>query len=266
MAASSDRRKSIGGRLPMILLGVFAAACLVALVFLGDLARYQESAMIAESQAALRDVSDSAELDRAIRRHPANRILKLVALAEAKSAEIDAAVRRMLDDAGPATLAKPVNLAASSRADLEALRGDLMTAERNVAALAPGINDLVKTSRAELQTAARVLRVENSTIARFMAAIDELNAEWTALAGKIAAARGAYYSAYDKCAALLIRESGSYKVTDGQLIFRLQPTADSYNAASAAMAAAVKSTAELEAETNALRRSQLERWKKFVGG
>ena len=34
----------------------------------------------------------------------------------------------------------------------------------------------------------------------------------------------------------------------------------------AAMAAAVKSTAELEAETNALRRSQLERWKKFVGG
>ena len=55
MATTWDEKKKKPGRLPLILLGVFAVGCLVALVFLGDLARYQESAAVGESQAALRD-------------------------------------------------------------------------------------------------------------------------------------------------------------------------------------------------------------------
>jgi hypothetical protein len=78
--------------------------------------------------------------------------------------------------------------------------------------------------------------------------------------------RTEYYIAYEKLAALLLREFGSYKVTNGQFIFRIQPTADAYNAASAAMAAATKRMAELDEEKGALRQAQLVRWKKFVAG
>src|SRR2546430_11832149 len=67
VVASWDReeKKKKPGRLPLILIGVFAIACLVALLFLGDLARYQEAGMVVESQATLRDVNDYQQLDQA---------------------------------------------------------------------------------------------------------------------------------------------------------------------------------------------------------
>ena len=265
MTTFADRKEKTSGRLLLIALGAFAIACLVALVLVGDLARYQESTMVEESQAALRDVNDSEQLVQALRKYPANRILKLVALANEKSAEIDVATRKMLNEVEPAALPKLVNLAAANRNDLEALRGGLKTAGDNVAALSSRTSALIKAKREELQDGARRLGVESSTIARFMAAADEQNGEIAALAAKIVAARADYYAAYENCAALLVREFGSYKVSNGQFIFRLQPTADSYNAASGAMAAATKREAELEQERGALSRSQLNRWKKFVG-
>jgi hypothetical protein len=261
----ADRKEKRSGRLLLIVLGAFAIACVVALVFVGDLARYQEPAMVEESQAALRDVNDSEQLDQALRKYPTNRILKLVALANEKSAEIDVATRKMLNEVEPAGLPKLVDLTAASRNDLEALRAGLKTAGKNVAALSARTSALIKAKREDLQDGARALGVEGSTVARFMAAADEQNAEIAALAAKILAARADYYAAYENCAALLVREFGSYKVSNGQFIFRLQPTADSYNAASGAMAAATKREAELEQERGALSRSQLSRWKKFVG-
>ena len=161
---------------------------------------------------------------------------------------------------------KAVDLTASSRSDLDALRRDLKTAESNAAAVKTRTGALIKAKRDELESGARSLGVESNTIARFMAAVDEQLAEMTALAAKGLAARVEYYGAYEKCAALLVREFGSYKVTNGQFIFRLQPTADSYNAASTAMAAATKRMAELEDERGALKQSQVGRWKKFVDG
>jgi uncharacterized protein YdbL (DUF1318 family) len=262
----TDRKQKKSGRLPLILLGVFAIACLVALLFVGDLARYQDAGMVGESQAALREVNDRDQLDQALKKYPANRILKLVALANEKSAEIDAATRKMLNEVEPAALSKPVDLTTASRSDLDALRRDLKTAESNVAALASRTDALIRAKRDELQNSARSLGVESSTIARYMAAVDEQHAEVAALAAKIQAARAEYYAAYEKCAALLVREFGTYKVINGQFIFRLQPTADSYNAASGAMAAATKRAAELDEERGTLRRSQLNRWKKFVDG
>jgi hypothetical protein len=264
VTAFADRKERKSGRLPLILLGAFAIACLVALILVGDLARYQDAGMVGESQAALRDVSDPEQLDQALKRYPANRILKLVTLANEKSAEIDAATRKMLNEAEPASLSKLVNLTASGRSDLEALSRDLKTAEGNVANAKSRMDALVKSKRDELQNSARSLGVESNTIARYMTAVDEQNAEMAALATKMLTARAEYYGAYEKCAALLVREFGSYKVTNGQFIFRLQPTADSYNAASAAMAAATKRAAELEEEKAGLKQSQLGRWKKFV--
>ena len=130
----------------------------------------------------------------------------------------------------------------------------------------PRIAALIKTKRDELESSARSLGMESGTIARFMAAIDEQFVEMTALASKGLSARSEYYGAYEKCAALLVKEFGAYKVTNGQFIFRIQPTADGYNAASTAMAAAKEKLADLEDEKGALKQSQLTRWKSFVGG
>ena len=266
MTTFADRKQKTTGRLPLVILGAFAIACLVALVLVGDLARYQESAVVGESKAALAEVNDREQLDQALRKYPANRILKLVALTNERSAEIDTATRKMLNEVEPAALSKPVDLTAASRSDLEALRRNLKTAEDNVTVVSSRISALIKAKRAELQDSARALGMESSTVARFMAAVDEQHAEITALSAKVLAARADHYAAYGECAALLIREFGSYKVSNGQFVFRLQPTADSYNAASGAMTAATKREAEMEEERGALRRSQLDRWKKFVGG
>lgn len=264
MTTFADREQKKSSRLPLILLGAFAVACLAALIFVGDLARYQEAAMVSESQAALRDVSDPGQLDQVLGQHPANRILKLAALANEKSAEIDVATRKMLAEAEPAALAKSVDLTVASRGDLEALRRDLKIAEGKATEVKARMEALVKAKRDELQGTARSL-LENATVARFMAAVDEQQAETSAYAARMTAARADYYSAYEKCVALLVKEFGTYKVTGGQFIFRLQPTADSYNAASTAMNAATKRTADLEQDRAGLKRSQLERWKKFVG-
>jgi hypothetical protein len=266
VATSWDRKEKKRGRLPLILLGVFALACLVALFFLGDLARYQETGMVGESQAALRDVNDPDQLDQALKRYPANRILKLVTLANEEAVAFDTATRKLSDEAAPAALAKPVDLTAAGRSDLDALRRDLKTAESSAADVKTRTEALIKAKRGELEKSARSLGMENNTVARFMAGIDEQHAEMAALAAKMLAARTDYFGAYEKCVALLVREFGSYKVTNGQFIFRLQPTADSYNAASGAMAAAKKRMAELDDERTALKQSQVIRWKNFVGG
>jgi len=260
-----DRKESKPGRLPLILLGVFAATGFVALLFVGDLARYQEAAMVGESKAALRDVNDLQQFDQALKQYPANRILKLVALAREEAASLDAAMRKLAEDAEPASLTKPVNLAAAGRSDLDALRRDLKTAESNVAAVKSRSEALIKTRRDELEKSARALGVESATVARFMAAVDEQHAEIAAFAAKALSARAEYLGAWEKSAAVLVREFGSYKVTNGQFIFRLQPMADSYNAASVAMAAATKRIADLEEELGALQQAQFRRWKSFVG-
>jgi len=80
----------------------------------------------------------------------------------------------------------------------------------------------------------------------------------------VSAARAERNAAYDKCVALLVKEFGFYKVTNGQFIFRAQSTADSYNAAAVAMAAAAKRLTELDEEATALKQVQLKRWKDFA--
>jgi hypothetical protein len=265
VVTTSDRKESKPGRLALILLGVFVAAGFVALLFVGDLARYQEAAMVGESQAALRDVNDLQQLDQALKQYPANRILKLVALAKEEAVGLDAAMRKFAGEAEPVSLAKPVNLATASRSDLDALRRDLKTAESNVAAVKSRTEALIKARRDELEKGARALGLENATVARFMAAVDEQHAEIATLNAKALAARAEYLGAWEKSAAVLVREFGSYKVTNGQFIFRLQPTADSYNAAAVVMAAATKRIADLEEERGTLQQAQLKRWKNFVG-
>jgi hypothetical protein len=212
-------------------------------------------------------VHNPEQLEQALTQLPSNNILKLVALANRESMEIDAATQRLLNEAEPSGLSKPIpiDLGSSSRSDLDALRRDLKIAESNAAAFEPGYTALIKAERAEVENDARSLKVGNKTFAKFMAMIDEQHAEMMALTSRLLAARAEYYSAYEKCAALPVREFGIYKVDNGQFVFPFQYTADSYNRAAAAMTAAASRLVELEGERAALRRSQLNRWKTFTG-
>lgn len=258
----ADRKSRL---LAIALLCIVAIACFGTLYLVGDLARFQEADALSESRMALDGVNDPERLDQVLEQHPFNRVLKLVALANRDSVEMDGATRGLLSEAEPAELWKRMEKELSTRADLEALGRDLKAAESNAADLGPSYDELGKIERNRVEHDAMALEGRNETLARFMAMIDEQHAGLKAVLSKISASRLAYYRAYEKCVALLAGEFGVTKVVNGQFIFRLQSQADSYNDAAAAMAAAAKRLAELETGRASLRQSQLHDWKNFVG-
>jgi len=264
--ASSDQKGRASRRpaLVLSLLCILVIACLGLGYYVGDLTKFQTVDSAQESRTALRGVNDPEQLGRVIEQHPSNKMLKMVALANKDFGEIDAAARRLLNDAEPRDFLKPVDLGAYSRSDLDTLRRDVKTAQSNAATVTPRYVALVNDARAKLENDARLLNVENDTLSEFMTMIDEQHAEMMTLASKVLAARAEYYNAFERCVAVLVREFGIYKVTNGQVIFPLQSTADTYNRAATAMDAAAKRIAELDNERTVLRRSQLNRWKSFV--
>ena len=266
MKASSDQKGRASRRpaLVLSLLCILVVACLGLGYYVGDLTKFQIVDSAQESRTALRGVNDPEQLGRVLEQHPSNKMLKMVALANKDFGEIDAAARRLLNDAEPRDFLKPVDLGAYSRSDLDTLRRDVKTAQSNAATVTPRYVALVNDARAKLENDARLLNVENDTLSEFMTMIDEQHAEMMTLASKVLAARAEYYNAFERCVAVLVREFGIYKVTNGQVIFPLQSTADTYNRAATAMDAAAKRIAELDDERTVLRRSQLNRWKNFV--
>lgn len=252
--------------LAIVLVCIIAVVCFGTLYFVGNLARFQAGADIRESQAALRDLKEPEQLDRLLKRYPANGILKLVALADKDSMEIDAAALGLLRETDPGGLSMRVNKGLSSRSDLEALGRELKAAEDNAAGLQSRYDTLIKPVRDGIEHDAATLEGGRDIFVKFMAMIDAQHAEMNALIGKISAARLDYFRAYEKCVALLAQENDVTKGADGLITFRLQAQADSYNQAAAATAAAAKRLTDLETERKALRRSQPGRWKSWVGG
>ena len=251
-------------KLLAILVFAFVVVSLGVGYFVGDLAKVQEAVSAKESGAALRGVSDPEQLDQVLKQYPKNKILRMVLLANRDAIEIDAATRRLINEVEPRDFSTPIDFRTANRSDLDALRRDLKTAEINVAALRPRYIALIKAQRDKLENDARSLKAGNATFAKFMAMVDEQHKEIMTLTSKMLAARAEYYGAYERCAALLVREFGIYKVTNGQFIFPFPSTANSYNGAAAALAAAANHIAELKHERASLRQSQFYKWKDFA--
>ena len=262
MATFSDRKSKV---LAVFILCAVLTVCFGTLYFVGDLARFQDAISLREGQAALESVNDPEQLDQALKQHPSNKILKMVALAKRNSVEMDTVTRGLLTEAEPRDLWKQTDLGASSRSDLEALGHDLKIAEGNAKTLESRYLPLVKAERDEVEHDASVLVGRTNTLAKFMSMIDEQHADMKSLISRISAERLEYNAAYEKCVALLMQEFGLYKVVNGQIIFQLQPTADSYNEAAAKMAAGASRLEELDAERATLKQFQLERWKNLFG-
>lgn len=259
-----SRQRAYTARRVALLLLVFVTVCLGLVYFVGDLTKYQQAISAEESRAALRGINDPQELEQVVKQQPSNKILRLVALAAKDSIAIDAASQKLLDEAEPRGLARLTDLGASSRNDLDALRQQLKTAQSNTEAVKPRYIAVVKSERDKIVNEARSLNVGADAIATFIGMIEQQHTEMTSLTFNRLTARAEYYSAYEKCVAILVREFGIYQVAKGQLIFPFRSTAESYNRAAAAMDAAEKRFSELADERTRLRQSQLNTWKNFI--
>ncbi len=239
--------------------------CFGTLYFVGNLARFQDAISVREGQAALGRVNDPEQLDQALKQYPSNKILKIIALAKRDSVEMGTVTRGLLKEGDPRDLWKQTDLGASSRNDLEALGHDLLIAESNAKTLESRYLALVKAERDKVEHDASVLVGRTNILAKFMAMIDEQHAGLKPLISRISVERLEYIAAYEKCVAVLMREFGRYNVVNGQIIFQLQPTADSYNEAAAKMAATASHLEDLGAEATTPKQSPLDRYKDLVG-
>jgi len=234
--------------------------------FAGDLSRLQDRFSARESQAALQAISDPAQLDEALRQHPANKFLQMMAMATRAANETGAATETLTSEIEPPAISKAGNLGALSRNDLEALRRDLKTAEANATAFWPRYVAVMKTERDIVEQAALSLHLGKDTVRRLLDNIDRRHAEITALTSRTLSARADYYRAYENYVAVLVREFGTYKVVNGEFIFLFQHVVDRYNIAADAMTVAAKRVNDLEAERRSLLKSQQDGLVQLVNG
>jgi hypothetical protein len=253
-------------RIAFFLLFVLTIAAWYGVNFLTQLGKQQQSVAARETQEVLQGVNDPNQIDEALRQHPANKSLQLIAAATKAANETSAAMDKLTNEIEPPAIAKNTNLGAASRSDLDALRRDLKTAEANAAAFMPRYAALLKTERDTMEKYALSLHLENDAIARFSQNLDKRNAEITSFVSRMLPARADYYRAYGNYVAVLVAEFGTYKVVNGEFIFQLQRTVDRYNVAASAMTVATKRVAQLEDERKDLLKAQQERWEQFVSG
>ncbi len=263
---ASDPNAKTRVRIAFLLLVVFMVVLSVGAWFVADLDRLQEMIAARESRAALQGIGDPAQINEALRQHPQNKFLRLMAMATRAADETNAAIEQLSKDVEPPAISKNANLGAASRNDLEALRRDLKTAEANATALVPRTAALLKTERDNVEKYARSLYLGKETIGDFLGHIDKRHAEIAAFTSGLSAARADFYRAYEKYVAVLVTEFGAYKVVNGEFIFPFQRTVDRYNVAAQAMTAAAKRVGEMEEERKSLLKAQREGWEQFIGG
>lgn len=244
---------------------VFLFACFGAgAYYIPELVKLQERASARETQAALQGISDAAQLEAALSQHPTNRLLRLMSMATKAADETRAATENLTGEIEPPSIAKNVDFGRASRSDLEALRGDLRTAQTNAISFLPRYVALFKTERDKVERYARSLHLDNDTFTSLLGGIDKRHAKMIELVSRQLAARAEYYRTYEKYVALLAGEFGSYKVVDGRFIFPLQRTVERYNVAANAMTASATRLAELEEEGKASKEPLQEEWDQFV--
>jgi hypothetical protein len=260
----SDPNAKTRVRLAFLLLFVFIIVFSVGAYFVADLDKLQEIIAARESRTALQGIGDPRQIDEALRQHPSNKFLRLMAMASKAADETNAAMEKLSNEIEPPAISGNTNLGAASRSDLEALRRDLKTAEANATTFMPRTFALLKTERDNVEKYARSLYLGKDTIRSFLDNIDNRHAEITAYTSRMLSARADFYRAYENYVAVLVMEFGAYKVVNGEFIFPFQRTVDRYNVAAQAMTIAVKRVAELEEERKRLLKSQQEGWEQFV--
>jgi hypothetical protein len=231
--------------------------------FVTDLGKLQENISAGESRQALQGITDVSQIEAVSKKYGSSKFLQVMAMATKAAAETGAASEKLLNEVAPPAASRDFNFGAASRADLEALRRDIKTAQANAAAFMPRLAELLKRERDAVRTNA-LWYLKEDAVAGLLDNIDKRHANITAVMSKLLAARGDFYRAYEDFVAVLIDEFGKYRVVDSQLVFPSQRTLARYNVAAGTMTAAKTRVAALEAERKSAVKAGQERWLQFV--
>jgi hypothetical protein len=251
-------------RIAFLFLFIFIVALSVGAYFLADFDKIQHGIAVRETQTALQGIADANQIDQALRRHPSNKILQIIAVATKAAGATGVATESLSAEIEPPSVSKSLDLGTASRSDLEALVRDLKTAEANTTTFMPRYVALLKTERNKVESYALSLHVEKDTVSRFLEQLDKRHAKITDFTSQLLAARADYYRAYASYVAILVGEFGAYKLVNGQFIFPFQRTVDRYNVAAHAMTVGAKRVADLVDERKSLTQSQQHGWEQFV--
>jgi hypothetical protein len=249
-------------RIAFLFLFVMSAA---AAYFVPDLGKLQERISVREGKAILQGITDPSQFEDALRQHPSNNIVRLIATAAKAANDTRGAIDRLSAQVEPVGLSKEINFGSASRDDLEAFRRDLRTAEANAATFLPRYGAIFKAEHDQVESAALSLRVPKEIASRGLDGLAQRQAKALDAISVSLSARAEYYRAYEKYVALLSSEFGSFKVVDGQLIFPLQRTFERYNAAAQAMRSAAKRVNDLETDVKKQDQPLPEEWIQLTG-
>ena len=263
---ASDRTATIRVVVAFACLAVVFVALSIGVRYLADLGRRQDSLAARESRAALQGITEPAQVTGALKQHPSNRPLQMLAMAMKASDDTGAAADKLAAEIEQPPIPRDINLGAMNREQLETFRRNLKTAQANISAFMPRYTALLKSERDGIEKGALAVRIDKETLDRLMDTVDRRQADMTAFTAKMMTARAEFYRAYEAYVGVIAGEFGSYKVVDGQFIFPLQRTVDRYNIAASAMSAATKRVVELEEERNSLLTSQQSAWAQFANG
>jgi hypothetical protein len=253
-------------RIAFLCLFLAVAGLSIGAYYVGDLGRFLPGGAGHENHSARQGLGDPKRIAAAVGPHPANPFQQLLAMAARAADATEMASEKLSSEVEQPAIPGDINLGTASRAELEALRGNLKIAEANATAFMPRYAALLKSERDTVENDARALHVEKKSLDRLLDHLDRRGAEMTAFMARLMSARAEFYRAYENYVAVLAKEFGSYKVVDGQFIFPFQRTVDRYNVAAHAMTVAARSVAELEQERQNLKQSQQAAWLRFVSG
>src|ERR1700756_3282712 len=90
-----DLKEKTRVRVAFLFLFVFLAAGSAGVYYTARLTRLQDSIAAGESQSALQGIADAKQLDEALRQHPQNKFLQMIAMASRAANETDAAFDRL---------------------------------------------------------------------------------------------------------------------------------------------------------------------------
>src|SRR5258708_38256242 len=104
MEMPSDPNANTRVRVAFLFLFVFMIVASVGAYFIADLPKLQERNAVRESQAALHDITDPTKIDEALRQHPSNKFLQMIAIATKAEEDTAAAIENMSKKDGPSAI------------------------------------------------------------------------------------------------------------------------------------------------------------------
>ena len=234
-------------------------------VGLSNWQKLQDGIAAREATTALKDVRDPGATEQALKRNPSNALLQLTAAVVKEAQETHRLAQKLVDEIEPPSLAKDIDYAKTTRAELEAYLRDLKTAEANATAAIPRYLALLNDERSRVEAFAQLLQVDKDVVRSALSGTDKRHDRTADLTSKMLIVRAELYRTLGNAVAILVEQFDNYKVdANGRFIFSSQRIADRYNAASNALTPPAKRLNELKEEGKRLAQFQQEGWERVV--